>query len=574
MKKAFLFFCLFLSISFSYSVEFMKTDAIKPGMKGYGLSVFKGWEPERFEVEIIDVMKNSRPKSDIILARVSGNGLEKSGVIAGMSGSPVYIDGKLIGAVAYTWPYSKEPICGITPISSMVAEKENADLDFSAASQESKGDFKKIATPLSIHGFNGEAKDYLKQLLESKTSGESYLVSDGGGEIAQVSSNSLKEGDAVAVNLADGDYSIQGVGTVTYVSNHDIFIFGHPMDLAGNVSLPISRSYIYAVIPSSMLSFKMGSSSQPMGSVVYDGQSALYCQSGRKADMVPVEMTIKNRDGSFNYHFRVADNRRYFPGIASSAVSSAFLNHAGYLDDKRIQMGIQMRFQYQGHSYEIKNRFRFAFSSGFFNVSALLMDLNAYFSILYEGSFGPMEIKDIRVETTIEKGLKYYTLENVSLDKNTYYPGETIQCKMLLKEYHGDYISKVLPVKIPASAKSGQYLVLAGSEASFYDEIGKLFPSYFAVENIEDLLKLANLKQDFYLLTAGLVSPRSGAVVEDKKMEKLPENYVGFFNRSAEKAAPVLFPDWEKEGLELDSAVFGASKAVINIIRKQSQNRE
>lgn len=136
-----------------FSAEFITPDELKPGMKGYGLTVFKGWEPERFDVEIVDVMHAASPKGDMIIARLSGPLIEKSGVAAGMSGSPVYIDGKLAGAVAFTWPFLREPLCGITPIQQMLREKVNAGKPESDRSFPTDKRLKKIATPVSNPDF-------------------------------------------------------------------------------------------------------------------------------------------------------------------------------------------------------------------------------------------------------------------------------------------------------------------------------------------------------------------------------------------------------------------------------------
>ena len=355
-----------------YPADFMNVSEIKSGMKGYGLSVFKGWESERFDVEIIDVVKNFEPKGDVILARLKGNGLEDSGVIAGMSGSPVYIDGKLIGAVAFAWAYAKEPLCGITPIGEMIREKDNINTDYKNPLSIKDNQLKNISTPLFINGFTGEVRDYIKNYFENKLPDASYLVMNGGGGSSEFLPNDgLKGGDAVAVNMMDGDYLAQGIGTVTFVSNNDVYIFGHPMDLAGNTELPISRSYIYSVIPSINISFKLGSSSKPVGAVVYDGKNGVYCRLKKEAAMIPVDVKIKNNGSEYKYSFRTVDNRNYFPTLASGAVSSSILNHSGYLDDKRINMNLIMNIEYQNKNYAVNNKFNYAFNPSYFDFGIL-----------------------------------------------------------------------------------------------------------------------------------------------------------------------------------------------------------
>lgn len=579
------FILLLFAAGFVYSVEFLDPGDLKPGMKGYGLTVFKGWEPERFEVEIIDVMRNSTPKGNIILARVKGNILEQSGVIAGMSGSPVYIDGKLIGAVALAWPFSKEPVCGITPIGEMLTEKRNRE-EFGRADPDSSDRMKKIRTPVFLSGFVGEAKEYVSGLFgagDKSVSGGSFVLTGGNGENAAVGpvpgEKKLKEGDAVAVNMVDGDFSVQGIGTVTYVSNNDVFIFGHPMDLAGNTDFPISRAYIYSVIPNSQISFKLGSASAPVGVARYDGQHAVYCELNARTGgaMVPVSLKIV-KSGSeqkeYEYRFRVADNKNYFPVLTSGAISSAFLNHAGSYDDKRIVMEFSIVMTANGRKFTARNRFLYALNPAYFSFYSMLGDLTQYLSIFYGNNFSAVKIESVGVTLTVEKDLDYYTLDYLSVDKPSYYPGETVRCRAQLREYRGNFITKDLFIRIPDSLPAGSYWILAASEMTLYTELSKLFPKYFIITSLDELLRMANLGEDSSLLTASLIAPRQGMVVRDKKMEKFPENYMSFFNRTADKNAAAVFPDIVRRDEPMTGAVFGSLRLNISVINRTIQSAE
>ncbi len=501
--------------------------------------------------------------------------MENSGVIAGMSGSPVYIDGRLIGAVAFTWPYAKEPLCGITPIEQMIREKQNIDVNNGNSVSARDDQLKSINTPLFINGFSGETREYIKKIFENNIEGASYMVMNGGGGGNEISPGSgLKAGDAVAINLMEGDYSAQGIGTVTYVSNNDVYIFGHPMDLAGNTALPISKSYIYSVIPSMEISFKMGSSSKPIGAIVYDGKNGVYCQLQKTASMIPVDLKIINNQTEYNYTFNAVDNRNYFPALTSGAISSSILNHTGNLDDKRINMNLIINLEYQNKDYKVINKFNYAFNPSYFNLYGLLSDLNQYFSVFYQNNIGNIKIKDIHIDISIEKGIKYYTLEGFSVDKTIYKPGETVQCKLLLKEYLGNYTTKTIGISIPYDCKNGQYALIAGSEMSFYAELIKTFPKYFSINNMDDLIKIANFKEDSSLLTIGLILGRQGLIFNDLKMERFPEAYMNYFLQSSDKSNQLFSPDLVMGNKSLDEAVFGSMKAVITVMEKQTQALE
>ncbi len=581
MENALFIIFLFSCISLSGAQSFMDVQDIKPGMKGYGLTVFRGWEPEKFGVEIIDVMKNSNPKGDIILARLSGPDVEKSGVIAGMSGSPVYIGGKLLGAVAYTWTYTKEPICGITPIKQMIAEKYSTGSGNLKTASSGPLNFKKIGTPVFLNGFTGEGEAFVRKVFEDKTGGggEEFFVMNTGDALKAPENDgtmNLKAGDSVAVNLVDGDYHVEGIGTVTYVSNDDIYLFGHPMDLSGMVSLPISRSYIYTVVPSSYFSFKLGTSSDPLGAAIYDGQNGVYCIRGADIHMVPVSVDI-GRDGNvYHYSFRVADSRYYFPALCSGAVSSSLLNHAGYLDDKMLNLRYTVDMDYKGKHYQAKNIFNYAFNPAYLSVYGMISDLNGLFAAFYDNNIGEIKLSGISIGIDIMKGIDYYIVDNLTVDKSYYRPGEVIRCRVMLKKYGSKYEQKDFELKIPIETKAGQYWLLAGSEPFFYNEAAKMFPKYYTVNNIDDLISLVEQKQDITRLIAGFIYARQGVMVKDKRLENFPENYrfLFGFNKPWDKANTMLFPGWVRDDIPVEKAVFGILKISVNIAEKQSLNPE
>ncbi|MGC8771430.1 MAG: SpoIVB peptidase S55 domain-containing protein [Brevinematia bacterium] len=551
MKK-FLFFVLIL-VNLSYSRDYLTIDEIKPGMKGYGLSVFNGWEPEKFDVEIIDVIKNTSPGRSYILARLKGQNLEHSGVIAGMSGSPVYIDGKMVGAVAYTWSFSKDPICGITPLENML--EEDRLINSSSKDKEDKI-FKKISTPVFVNGFSGFAKNYLEDFLKSKSLFSSSVMIEStkiSGKEAIISSN-LKPGDAVAINLIEGDLNVQGVGTVTYVRGNEVFIFGHPMDEAGKVSLPISRAYIFTVIPSSYLSFKIGASSEPIGRTVYDGQNAVYCKLGEKAEMIPFSVKVNANNFTKTYNFRVADNRDYFPYLSTSSIIATILNQTGFSDDKRVKINFSIQFSKDKKSYTISNEIFYSYYPSLYNFYSLANDLNSFFSIFYYNDISDLKIEKCNFEISIIPEIDYYYIDNAEIKQKNYSPGENLNVKVRLKRYKGDYINRNIILKIPDNIKNGQYNIIIASEGSLISQLRSAFPYYYSINNIEDLIYWGNYKTDDNKLVCALLVPKRGTIFNDKKLDNFPEIYSGFFQLSTEKT---LFPEIFQNFVRLDATVFG-----------------
>ncbi len=551
MKK-FLFFVLIL-VNVSYSRDYLTIDEIKPGMKGYGLSVFNGWEPEKFDVEIIDVIKNTSPGRSYILARLKGQNLEHSGVIAGMSGSPVYIDGKMVGAVAYTWSFSKDPICGITPLENML--EEDRLINSSSKEKEDKI-FKKISTPVFVNGFSGFAKNYLEDFLKSKSVFSSSVMIEStkiSGKEAVISSH-LKPGDAVAINLIEGDLNVQGVGTVTYVRGNEVFIFGHPMDEAGKVSLPISRAYIFTVIPSSYLSFKIGASSEPIGRTVYDGQNAVYCRLGEKAEMIPFTVKVNANNFTKTYNFRVADNRDYFPYLSTSSIIATILNQTGFSDDKRVKINFSIQFSKDKKSYTISNEIFYSYYPSLYNFYSLANDLNSFFSIFYYNDISDMKVEKCNFEIDIIPEIDYYYIDNAEIKQKNYSPGENLNVRVRLKRYKGDYINRNITLKIPDNMRNGQYNIIIANEGSLISQLRSAFPYYYSINNIEDLIYWGNYKTDDKKLVCALLVPKRGTIFNDKKLDNFPEIYSGFFQLSTEKT---LFPEIFQNFVKLDATVFG-----------------
>lgn len=559
MKK-FLFFVLIL-VNVTYSRDYLTIDEIKPGMKGYGLSVFNGWEPEKFDVEIIDVIKNTSPGRSYILARLKGQNLEHSGVIAGMSGSPVYIDGKMVGAVAYTWSFSKDPICGITPLQNML--EEDRLINSSSKEKEDKI-FKRISTPVFVNGFSGFAKNYLEDFLKSKSLFSSSVMIEStkiSGKEDVVSSN-LKPGDAVAINLIEGDLNVQGVGTVTYVRSNEVFIFGHPMDEAGKVSLPISRAYIFTVIPSSYLSFKIGASSEPIGRTVYDGQNAVYCRLGEKAEMIPFTVKVNANNLTKTYNFRVADNRDYFPYLSTSSIIATILNQTGFSDDKRVKINFSIQFSKDKKSYTISNEIFYSYYPSLYNFYSLANDLNSFFSIFYYNDISDMKIDKCNFEINIIPEIDYYYIDNAEIKQKNYSPGENLIVRVRLKRYKGEYVNKNITLKIPDSIRNGQYNIIIASEGSLISQLRSAFPYYYSINNIEDLIYWGNYKTDDNKLVCALLVPKRGTIFNDKKLDNFPEIYSGFFQLSIDKT---LFPEIFQNFVKLDATIFGNVRLNLNV---------
>ena len=298
----------------SAATPFFPIEDIKPGMKGIGRTVFSGGLIEEFQVEILGVLENFGPGQSLILARLSGGPIERTGVMQGMSGSPVYIDGKLVGAVAMAFPFSKEPIAGIRPIAEMIpvgdipraAPARIAGLGSGLLAGLPKrmeavfgaSRLAEISTPVSFSGFTRETMERFAPQL--RTLGLEPLQGvSGGGRTSSAMGNpaALKPGSMISVQLVTGDLSIGADGTVTHIDGEKVYAFGHRFMAVGTTDLPFARADVLALLPSVQSSFKISTARELMGVISQDRNTAVAGVLGRRAAMVPVSIRVTGAGG-------------------------------------------------------------------------------------------------------------------------------------------------------------------------------------------------------------------------------------------------------------------------------------
>jgi len=317
---------------------------IRPGMHGVGRTVFSGNRIEDFQVEILGVLENTGPHESIILGKLSGGPLAETGVMQGMSGSPVYIDGKLVGAVALAYAFSKEAIAGIRPIEDMIrpvatraaisaprapiALGPNQLLKaFPQPSLAMGGGAQMIdiATPLSFGGFTRATMDAFAPQLRSLGLEPRQAVSSAG-KLPDTMGNpaDVKPGSMISVQLLSGDYNVGADGTVTYIDGNRIYAFGHRFLDVGATSLPFARSEVLTLIPNTNTSFKLSAAREWMGTIGYDGNTAVAGEFGKRAATVPVSVNV-TRDGKHieNYTMQMVNDPLLSPLLVQMAVFSA-----------------------------------------------------------------------------------------------------------------------------------------------------------------------------------------------------------------------------------------------------------
>jgi len=348
--------------------KIMPVDEVRQGMKGFGKTVFQGTTIEQFGVEVLGVLKNFAPKQDMILVRLSGGPLERTGVIAGMSGSPVFIDGKLLGAVAFAFPFAKEPIAGVQPIQQMldildqkpgntpkVAQASSGILPAESPtafvfgqlqrlaegvpiqqlllpqSLLSAGSFQsgtgtpslmRIQTPLLVSGTSAAALQQFAPFFSAF--GFTPVQAGGGGGAANLapgSGSKLEPGSSVNVELIRGDISWSANGTVTYVDGNKVYAFGHPNLTAGPTDVPMSAGYVISLLPNVQNSFKLAVPLDVVGAFQQDRSTGIAGTLGATSKMIPVSVMLTTSMNTVNkYNFELAADRFLTPPLMNFVV--------------------------------------------------------------------------------------------------------------------------------------------------------------------------------------------------------------------------------------------------------------
>jgi hypothetical protein len=463
---------------------------VRPGMRGYGLTVFRGTEPERFDVEVIDVLENFRPDQDLVLIKTPHPLLDHAGSVAGMSGSPIYLDGRLLGAYAYGWSFGKDPIAGVTPIANMLqeldrpllhalqpvpararepkaqplgnytgGERRDAFFGLSRALRRSEGaQLQPASTPLLVGGMPPSVAALMRDKLAPL--GLDVLEAAGGSSAkAKDGPKKYVDGGSIAVSLIRGDIQATAVGTVTHVAGRRAIAFGHPMLELGELALPTATSRVLHVLASERSSFKIAEALVPLGALIHDRQSAVVVDSQQQARTIPVEITLRGIPEGQRAHWRVevADQRTLSGSLVLSALSSAV--GAAINDASDTMFSADSVVTLKGHgAHRVHDE---GFSSAGAGHPLALSRLRAFELIeaAYENPFERVDIESVAITLSVRFARDVSEIVSAQLAKDELDPGEPARVVLTLRPYEGPLEQRVIEVPIPASY-AGEHLEL------------------------------------------------------------------------------------------------------------------
>lgn len=450
-------FVLGASLLFAAPDVFPLRD-VRAGQRGVGRTVFSGSKVEEFQVEILGVLENIGPGQSIILARLSGGPLADTGVMQGMSGSPVYIDGKLAGAVALGFPLAKAPIAGIRPIEEMLKVDPGAAPVRLAALPKagprmhvvnSGMRLEEIATPVSFSGFTAEALEHFAPQLRELGMDPRQGVS-GGGRIPDALGDPklLEPGSMISVQLLTGDMSMNADGTVTAIDGNKLYAFGHRFLAGGDTEMPFARADVLTLLPNLQASFKISQAREWMGVIREDRNTAIAGLVGQRAAMTPLEIHVSGH----TYHMNMVQDRVMAPLVAQMALFSALdatgrtLGPASYT--------VRSRLDFDGGPVTLNNSY-----SGDVSVAAVAATgLASPLTYALSSGFDAMKLKGIAIDVDVLDRRSQLQIASVVAPRQVR-PGSDLPITVVMSGDNGAETSKTVVYRVPVGAPAGNLSV-------------------------------------------------------------------------------------------------------------------
>ena len=575
----------------SASFKTIPLEQIETGMHGTAYTVFEGTLPEPMEFEVLGILHNvNGPKGSIILIRLHGQKVEYTGVVAGMSGSPAYIDGKLAGALAFRiGEFSKEPIAGVTPIGEML---EINQLDKSPGSESSSAaassgtstktsgpggsfagstsagslqDFasalKPIETPLVFSGFDEEAvRSFGKQFSAAGI----FPVMGAGSVSGSKQPEPLIPGSAVSALLVRGDMDIAATCTVTYADADRLLACGHPLMQFGNTDLPMSKARVLATLPSPANAFKIVDTTEPAGTFVQDRHAGIMGVFGRDAKMIPVTLTVHGGAMDKVFHYEVLNN----PRISPVAMMATTFNALHGLNE----YGEQVTYRMSGHigvngypDVDLKNTFT-ATDSGQPAAAQVALSVGDRFGRIFDNAYSTPDIQSVQMEFNLVHERRWAVLEAAHTDLTEVRPGQDIVVETVLRPYRGDRILRRIPVHVPTSVSKGPLRILV-SDGDTLDR-SRRGPLQFGRRlDLASTISQLNKEHPDNRLYVSLLESGPSALVGDKVMPSLPLSVINVMDGMRDTQEMVVLGESSvnEASTEFDYVISGAQVLTVTI---------
>jgi len=522
------------------AVETIPVSEIHAGMHGVAYTVFQGTKPESMGVEVLGILKNANgPKGDIILVRLSGEKAEYTGVVAGMSGSPVYLNGKLAGALAFRiGEFSKEPIAGVTPIAEMLeinamdrspgsnagSAKEGVNTPTttsgpgveSVPTQNYANYLKPIEAPLVFTGFSQEAM----QRFAPQFAQAGIVPVMGVGSVSETKQpEPLEPGSAISAILVRGDMDIAATCTVTYMDAQHLLACGHPLLQFGMVDLPMTKAEVLATLPSPLNAFKIVNATEPVGAFVQDRHTGIMGEFGKQPEMIPVTLQIHGGATDKQFHYEVLNNANLSPLAMMATVFNALHGVNEYGEDTTYRMN--GRISVNGYP-DVTVQNMFAPSDGGQPAAVMAaLSLGERFSRIYDNPYNVPGVRGVQLDFDLVRERRWARLEGARTDLIEARPGDNITIETVLRPYRGEVILHQIPIHIPTSTSKGPLRILV-SDGETLDRVRRGGPQLGRKMDLASTIALLNKQHVNNRVYVSLLEADPEAMVADKVMPTLP----------------------------------------------------
>ncbi len=525
------------------SIPTLGIDAIRPGQRAVGRTVFTGNTIEEFELEIVGTLPGGRAEGAMILARALGPRMEHDGIAAGMSGSPIYVDGKLIGALAFGWPFSRDALCGIQPIADMLAVMQTPDrapggsfddgpILTTQAGPESaipvRAGLERLRTPLTAGGFPPAAFAALAPWADAH--GFTLVRGGGGGTSGatgaparvapEAARAALAPGAAIAVDLMRGDMNLAAIGTLTHRDGDRIVAFGHPFFQIGDVAYPLALADVTTIVANDQSSFKLGTPGAQVGAITQDRRAAVAGSIGPIPRMLPMTVLVRDgrrpaADAPAAYRFDLLRHRLLVAQLASIGVVGALADASGGLPEATWRYRATVRFP--GRAPLVLE------DTAGGPINAASTALAAPLRLLLDNPFAPLTADSVGLDLTVWPGMAQGHVEALRLASTIVRPGQGVTVVATVRDRRGGEREIAFTLPVPNDQPDGRLVVAVGGGGELDRQEAARMPARHRAATLDALIaRLADRRRDDHLY-ATLYGPGLEPVVDGVPYPDLPD---------------------------------------------------
>lgn len=595
--------------------QIMFVKDVRPGMKGYGKTVFRGTNVETFQVEVLGVLSKYYFGSDLVLVKLIGGPItqRQANLIEGMSGSPIYINGKLLGAFAFGYPFGREPLGMVTPIEHMLdawnpalpskpstfypmgtvdLEKPiplgghtfgKVSIDFGGEASSASEDtlvFRPLATTLLVSGMSARTMSWLEESLKPlnirPVAGPGVASDKADLEV------DIQPGSAVGVSFVTGDIDMTGIGTVTYRRGNRILAFGHPMMInsmmngLGAIQAPLMSAYVYDIFPSIQISSKIAGPIKPIGTVFQDRPWSIGAEIGPRPEMIPVTVQVNDEvlNRKRNFKFSVINH----PLLTSRFVVGATAEALFQMRGSPIDATARVKFEVTADEVGTITRENTFFDPIAIDVASVA-ELNQVFSILQYNPFYPVGVQKVSVYATIRPEHETAKIERIFVKEAKFEPGDTIEIGAVLKPFKGEEVTKTIKLQLPKDTPNGRMNIevfggmSSRTTATRPPETSSSTSTLPTIQNLRQMIKKFLEKEKNDELVARIVLPKSAPNVAGEKLSGLPPS-ISEAMRSSKSTMLGTEREEVKEVMGTDWVIFGSQRLPITVQKVEKSEKK